>query len=86
VIATAILWSATAMGCATAGLFFLRFWRAGRDRLFLAFALAFFALSANWIVLVAAPVAAETHHFAYIIRLLAFVLLLAGIVDKNRRR
>lgn len=84
--ATSIIWSATAMGCVTAGLFFLRFWRDARDRLFLVFALAFFTLALNWIVLVAFPVATEEHHYAYVIRLVAFVLLLGGIVDKNRRR
>jgi len=84
-LATTIVWSATAMGGVTAGLFFLRFWRDSRDRLFLVFALAFFVLSLNWLALVAAPVATGTHHFAYVIRLVAFVLLLVGIVDKNRR-
>jgi hypothetical protein len=83
---THLLYSATAMGCVTAGLFFLRFWRRTSDRLFLIFALAFWALALNWITLVAAPVTAERHHFAYVIRLAAFALLLAGIIDKNRRR
>jgi hypothetical protein len=31
-----------AMGCAIAGLFFLRFWKETKDRLFLSFTLAFF--------------------------------------------
>lgn len=83
---THLLYSASAMGSVTAGLFFLRFWRRGGDRLFLIFALAFWALALNWATLVAVPVAAERHHFAYAIRLAAFALLLAGIVDKNRRR
>jgi drug/metabolite transporter superfamily protein YnfA len=83
---THLLYSASAMGCITAGLFFLRFWRRSSDRLFLIFALAFWTLALNWIALVAVPVAAERHHFAYGIRLTAFALLLAGIIDKNRRR
>jgi hypothetical protein len=36
---------AITMGCATAGLFFLRFWKRTRDRLFIAFALAFWLLA-----------------------------------------
>jgi hypothetical protein len=83
---THMLYSASAMGSVTAGMFFLRFWRHSRDRLFLIFALAFWALALNWILLVAVPIAAERHHFAYVIRLAAFALLLAGIIDKNRRR
>lgn len=83
--ATSIVWTMTATGCLTAGLFFLRFWRDNRDRLFLIFALAFWALALNWLVLVAVPVAAEKHHYAYLIRLVAFLLLLVGIIDKNRR-
>jgi len=82
---THMLYSASAMGSVTAGIFFLHFWRRGRDRLFLVFALAFWALALNWITLVAVPIAAERHHFAYGIRLAAFALLLAGIIDKNRR-
>ena len=35
-----LLWGATEMGCCTAALHFLRFWRRSRDRLFLAFALS----------------------------------------------
>ena len=83
---THMLYSASAMGCITAGLFFLHFWRRSRDRLFFIFALAFWALALNWIMLVAVPIAEERHHFAYGIRSAAFALLLVGIVDKNRRR
>lgn len=82
-----LVWGATAMGCWTAGFFFLRFWRQSRDRLFLIFALAFWTLSLNWIVLALTPSSGgETRNFAYVIRLLAFLLLLGGIIDKNRRR
>lgn len=82
-----LVWGATAMGCWTAGFFFLRFWKQSRDRLFLIFALAFWVLSLNWIVLAVEPrTTGETHSYAYVIRLVAFLLLLGGIVDKNRRR
>jgi hypothetical protein len=59
------------MGCTIAGIFF--------------FALAFWTLATNWIVLGGTHPAVETQHHAYIIRLGAFVLILIGILDKNRR-
>jgi peptidoglycan/LPS O-acetylase OafA/YrhL len=68
------------------GLFFLRFWRLSRERLFLCFALAFVALGCNWIVLGLTHPDPETRHYAYLIRLLAFVLILVGIWEKNRQR
>jgi hypothetical protein len=71
------------MGCLVAGLFFLRFWRKTRDRLFAVFAAAFWLLALNWtlVVLVSGE---EVRPALYAIRLLAFVLILLGIADKNR--
>lgn len=79
------LWGATAMGCWTAGFFFLRFWSRGRDRLFFIFALAFWMLALNWTVLAVVTGTAEVRSPAYVIRLIAFLLLIVGFVDKNRR-
>ncbi|HVL85761.1 MAG TPA: DUF5985 family protein [Pseudonocardia sp.] len=78
------LWGALAMASATVAVFFLRFWAHGRDRLFLFFALGFAAFALHWLGLgiVAPPV--ESRHYLYVLRLLAFLLILAGIVDKNR--
>jgi hypothetical protein len=81
-----LLWGATAMGCWTAGCFFLRFWRQTRDRLFIMFALAFWVLGFNWVALALVPPAHESRGYAYFVRVIAFVLLLAGIIDKNRKR
>jgi hypothetical protein len=65
------------------GLFFLRMWRESRDRFFALFGLAFWILALNWLALLwASP--AEHRHYVYAIRLVAFVLILAAIVDKNR--
>ena len=44
-----IVLGALAMASAVAGLFFLRFWRETRDRLFAMFALAFWVLGVNWL-------------------------------------
>jgi hypothetical protein len=69
--------------CAVAGLFFLRFWRRTRDRLFVIFAVAFWTLGANWLAL-AFTEQDEVRTALYVIRLLAFLLILGGVVDKNR--
>jgi hypothetical protein len=78
------LWGASAMGCWVAGLFFLRFWRGTRDRLFALFAASFWVLGASWLVLAVAQPSDETRHYAYLIRLVAFLLIAVAIVDKNR--
>ena len=71
------------MSAAVTGLFFLRFWRRTHDRLFAIFAAAFWLMGLNWLLL-AIFAADEIHSAVYGIRLLAFVLILIGIVDKNR--
>jgi hypothetical protein len=80
------LWGALALAGAIAGLFFLRFWRASKDRLFLFFAAAFWALAANWAALGVTNPAMEHRHLVYLLRLVAFSLIIVGIVDKNRRQ
>jgi hypothetical protein len=75
---------AVVMACAVAGLFFLRFWRKTRDRLFLIFALAFWLLGINWLLL-AFVQEDETRTWLYVLRLIAFCLILIGIIDKNRQ-
>jgi Family of unknown function (DUF5985) len=67
-----------------AGLFFLRFWRGTRDRLFVAFALAFWLLGINQLGFIFAEEGTEARSYFYVIRLLGFVLILIGIADKNR--
>ena len=78
------LHGAAAMGCITAGLFFLRFWRETQDRLFLMFALAFWMIAADRTVLGLFPTATEWREYVYLIRLGAFCIMLYAIVDKNR--
>ena len=79
------LLGALVMGCAVVGAFFLRFWRRTRDRLFLIFALAFWLLGINWLLL-AFFQTDETRTWLYVLRLVAFCLIIYGIVDKNRQR
>lgn len=67
-------------------LFFLRFWRESGDRLFVVFATAFFVLGIDWGLRGVWAPSLETRHLYYLVRLVAFVLLIIGIVDKNRSR
>lgn len=79
------MWGAIVMACATAGTFFLRFWRKTGDRLFAIFALAFWILGVHWFVLAwTNQNQQELQLGLYAIRLLAFLLILYAIVDKNR--
>lgn len=63
-------------------LFFVRFRKATRDRLFAFFAAAFFLLGFERIALVF--LSSELKEHVYLIRLVAFFLILIGILNKNR--
>jgi hypothetical protein len=75
---------AIVMGYGVAGLFFLRFWRETRDRLFLIFAGAFWLLGAQRLALAFSGNVVEDDTGLYLVRLFAFLLILGAIVDKNR--
>jgi predicted small integral membrane protein len=79
------LWGMLAMAALVAALLFLRLWRTGGDRLFAFFAAAFAIFALNWIGLGVSNPDHETLHYSYLLRLGAFVLIIVGIVDKNRR-
>ena len=66
-----------------AALYFFNFWQRAADRLFLAFAIAFALLVANQLVLFALGSADERGNYAYILRVLAFILILLAIIEKN---
>jgi hypothetical protein len=74
---------ATVMGFGLAGLFFLRFWKKTRDRLFLAFTLAFWLLGLNQAFLSFSDVPVEERSPLYLMRLAAFVLILIAVWRKN---
>ena len=63
-------------------LFFLRFWRKTGDRLFALFSLAFLLLGIERIRLIWATTEVATPF--YFIRLVAFLVILFAILDKNR--
>jgi hypothetical protein len=80
------LWGALTMGCAVIALHFLRYWRASRDRLFVFFGVAFAVLALNWVSLAIIDPKIEGRHYVYFFRLASFLLIIIGIVDRNRRR
>jgi uncharacterized membrane protein HdeD (DUF308 family) len=78
-----ILLGAIAMAAMVAALFFLRFWKMTRDRFFLFFAIAFFIEGLDRVMLGLDSVPSEEQPFFYLIRLLAFILIVLAIIDKN---
>jgi hypothetical protein len=77
------LGGAVTLGYLVGGIFFLRFWRRTSDRLFFAFAVAFALLAVNQILSTFVGAGDENVVYAYVLRVLGFVLILAAIVDKN---
>lgn len=76
---------ATIAGHALIGLFFLRWWKTTRDRLFALFATAFWILGANRLV-IAYWGDDETRTYLYLVRFAAYLVILYAIWDKNRAR
>jgi hypothetical protein len=72
------------MGYLVAGLFFLRFWRDTKDRLFAVFAVAFWLFGAQRLLLALVDVQREHEAVFYLLRLLGFLLIIWAVVDKNR--
>ena len=77
-------WGLLSMASAVAAMFFLRYWKVSRDRLFVFFSVAFAMLATNYLVLSFFDPAFEAAHLIYLLRLGAFVLIIVGILDKNR--
>jgi len=76
---------AITMGFFVSSLFFLRFWRSTGDGLFLGFAGAFLLLGVGQAMLSFSQVPVEERSPLYLVRLAAFVLILASIGWKNRQ-
>jgi hypothetical protein len=73
-----------ASGYLVGALYFAKFWSRSRDRLFAILATSFVILAAQRVLLVAWADDSRFQTTPYILRLAAFVLILLGIVDKNR--
>lgn len=82
---TNFLAGAAAMASAAIAVYFARFWRRSRDRLFAAFALAFFVFAVNQGV-ISAFRTSDVRLIPYAIRAVAFIVIILAILDKNRSR
>lgn len=74
---------AVTLGFLIAAVFFLRFWRRTADRFFLSFATAFALLALNQGIASWLGAADERIGYAYLLRVIGFVLILVAIIDKN---
>lgn len=68
------------------GCYFMRFWRVTRDRFFLLFGMSFWIEAGNRSMLGFVSVWREDTPGYYLVRLLAYGLILYAIIDKNIRR
>jgi hypothetical protein len=81
-----MLLGAIAVAAFVCGLFFLRFWRATHDRFFLLFAIAFWIEGGHRLVVYPWAGGNEGQPEYYVIRLVAYALIIVAIVQKNQRR
>ena len=83
--ATVFLQGVCSSAALVIGLMFFRFWREHRESLFAFFAVAFWLMALSWAVLAVLSPTEETRPYVYGLRLVAFLLIIAGVVAKNRR-
>jgi hypothetical protein len=76
---------AIAMGYVVAALYFLRFRRETRDRLFGFFAIAFALLAVQRTLHPLLARSSDLETWLYVLRASAFILIAVAIVDRNRR-
>ena len=81
---THILLGAVIMGDLIASLFFVRFWKITGDRFFLFFAASFIAIAVSRVVVDEGIPPFGYEPFGYMIRVLSYVCIIAGILYKNR--
>jgi hypothetical protein len=74
-----------AVFCVIIALCFLRLGRATHDRLYHAFAIAFVLLAASSTLIGLGVASADWSVYAFLPRLLAFLVIIWAIIDKNRR-
>ena len=74
---------AVALGFFVCVLFFMRFWRRTHDGLFLAFAVAFALLGLGQTIIALGNIPTEERSSLYLLRLLAFAVIILAIARKN---
>jgi hypothetical protein len=80
-----LILGAVAMASLVAALFFFRFWRQTRDRLFLFFSLAFAVDVVTRVAVGLSDTSNEDEPLFYLGRLVSFALIVMAIIRKNRR-
>ncbi|NOT09086.1 MAG: hypothetical protein HOP28_12875 [Gemmatimonadales bacterium] len=80
------LGGAVTLAFLVAGAFFLRFWRKTGQALFRSFALAFWLLALNQAIVSLLGPADERTGYAYVLRVLGFLLILSAIIRANLAR
>ena len=78
-----MMYGAISMASLTIALFFLRFWRSTGDRFFMYFALSFFIEGLHRIYSAILNETGEDSPLHYLVRLLAYGLILWAILEKN---
>lgn len=81
----AFISGAILLGYWAIGVFFSRFWRTSGDRLFGMFAIAFWLLAVERLILICVNLGDEMRPYIYVVRLVAFLFIVFAILDKNRK-
>lgn len=86
-----LLWEGFLIGVIAAasfaiGALFLKYWRRTHDSLFLAFGAAFILEALNQVALLFMEHPNEGNPWYYVVRLISFLVILAGILRKNYGR
>lgn len=79
----AYLEGGTTLASVAVAVFFLRYWRDTADRLFAVFAAAFALFGITRIALQVLDESSEARTWAYALRALTFLMIIAAVVDKN---
>ena len=79
-----ILLGAVIMGDVIAALFFVRFWKMTGDRFFLFFSASFLAIAISRLVVDEGIPPFGLEPLGYMIRILSYLFIIAGILYKNR--
>lgn len=80
-----VISGAILLGYWAIGVFFSRFWRAKGDRFLGFFAIAFWLLAIERLLLILVDLENEMRPYVYTVRLVAFLFILYAILDKNRK-
>lgn len=79
------MWGFLAMASLMAAMFFWRFWRSTRDRLFVLFSAAFLLMALQWTASALSGTDEVDHPYPLLLRVGAFLCIMLAVLDKNRR-